>query len=752
MRTPPINPKVIATMPVLISAGVVTGTVYCYGWWASYLSPLILGILAGGLVDLDNGFSGRLKNIAFSMLTFAMSSLAVQITFTQPVLLVTTFTALAFIFTMFGAAGNRYRTIAFATLVVAVYTSLSHDANVKWYISTGLMLCGALLHSLASLLVYSVFPHRPVQENMATAYSALAKYLDTKADFFDPDETDFLEKKQIDLAMNNTQVITAFAACQNALFYRMKGQHRHPRTTKMLRYYFIAQDIHERISSSHVHYQAFAEQMKYSDLIFRIQRLLRLQAQACREFSGSLKTQTDYQYTPKLERATLGAEASLQHYANQPHHADENIAPYRVQRLLDNIMHVSHQFNHLGRQHQETDTQSSTMRDIKHRLWSPETGGLKGAWRRLQKQASLQSPVFRHAVRMAISVCLCSSFVYWMPEIRTDWLPFKLPQEDLHFGYWIVLTAVYVCQPNYSATQMRLIQRILGTVAGVLVGSILLSAFDLTLEVKLVLIVAMLSLFFLFRTNKHSFSTFFITIQAILGFSVAGHDMSHFIVPRVLDTIIGATIAGAAVYFLWPDWKYVALDKTSAAAIRSNGGFLKAVLNELQEYTQTDSLEYRQARRSSQDSAASLSSVLSDMSGDPEKFGSRLKDGFLLLKINYSLISYISALGAFRDKIQRDDDETQFLFPFFIAGQKIADLLSQINQLSSPDFQAAVIALQNDLEQLRPSSPQPVFAGETDNSTQNQVLWQQLLMISELLQPCYDALHRLNEPMTVQAA
>lgn len=751
MKTPPINPKIIATLPVLLSSGVVTATVYHFGWWGLYLSPLILGILAGGLADLDNGFTGRLKNILFSMITFAFSSLAVQATFNQPILLVTTFTALAFIFTMFGAAGNRYRTIAFATLVVAVYTALSHDNNLKWYMNTGLMLCGALLHSLASLLVHILFPYRPVQENMANAYAALARYLDNKADFFDPDEVDFLEQKQIDLAMNHTQVITAFAACQNALFYRMKGQHRHPRTSKMLRYYFIAQDVHERISSSHVHYQAFAEQMKHSDLIFRIQRLLRLQAQACRDFSGSLKTQTEYQYAAKLQRATTGAEHSLQNYAKQPH--DNAIAPYRVQRLLDNIMHVSRQFSHLGANDVESEEQkSSTMRDLKHRLWSPETGGFKGAWRALHKQATLESPVFRHAVRMAISVCLCCIFVYQIPNIPTDVLPFKLKlvDEQIHFGYWILLTAIYVCQPNYSATKKRLIQRILGTVAGVLVGAALLPLLNLTLKIKLILIVVMLSLFFLFRTNKHSFSTFFITIQAILGFSVAGYDVSAFFVPRVVDTVVGALISGAAVYFLWADWKYVGLDKTSAAAIRSNAGYLKAVLDELIQYSQIDSLEYRQARRLSQDRAASLSSVLSDMSGDPSKYGSRLQDGFLLLKINYSLISYIAALGAFRNKIQRDDDETVFMFPFFAAARKMVDLLNDVPTCTPDDFQAALIALQNDLEDLRPVAPAVEY--ENNNSAQNQVLWQQLVMMSELLQPCYDALHGLREQEHLQAA
>ena len=59
------------------------------------------------------------------------------------------------------------------------------------------------------------------------------------------------------------------------LFYRIRGQHRHPRTQRMLRYYFAAQDIHERANSTHFDYQQITEKLKNTDLIFRIQRFVR---------------------------------------------------------------------------------------------------------------------------------------------------------------------------------------------------------------------------------------------------------------------------------------------------------------------------------------------------------------------------------------------------------------------------------------------------------------------------------------------
>ena len=80
----------------------------------------------------------------------------------------------------------------------------------------------------------------------------------------------------------------------------MCGQHRHLRTVRMLRLYFIAQDVHERISSTHADYRELAESLKNTDLIFRIHRLLELQGQACRDVAESLRADRPYAYSQRF--------------------------------------------------------------------------------------------------------------------------------------------------------------------------------------------------------------------------------------------------------------------------------------------------------------------------------------------------------------------------------------------------------------------------------------------------------------------
>lgn len=717
MKTPAISSKYINTIPVIFSTSLVSAMVYFYGW-THYFSALILGIIAGGLVDLDNGLTGKLKNLFYTLLAFAVSSLSVQLTYNNPLYLTIALTSLAFVFTFSGAVGTRFRTISFGTLAVAVYTTLTHDPKAPLYLNSLLILIGTLCYSGSAVLVHIMFPHRPVQENMAAAYESLARYLDAKAELFDPDEAAHLEPLHIRLAMANTQVITAFNQVRAALFYRMRGQHRHPRTIRMLRYYFVAQDIHERSSSSHIHYQQFAEQMQFSDLIYRIRHLMQLQAASARAFAYSLRRNNEFQYDAKLERANQGAHRSLEHHLHSQ--TMDDMKTYRVARLLDNISHISHQFAHLANPNTDDLTQASD----KSRLQSPEISGFKGALGSLKHQANIQSPVFRHAVRMSLITVACCIIIHKIQG-------FHLNNNDLSLGFWILLTAIFVCQPNYSATKKRLIQRIIGTIAGVLVGTAL-PIFALTLTHKLIIASVATILFFYFRTNKHSYATFFITIQALMSFSIMGLDITSFVWTRISDTLIGTSLAGLATYFLWPDWQFISLDKTAKKAIHSNAGYLKAVLNELQ-HGISDDLRYRVARRASHDQAAALSSVLSDMSSEPEKHGQRLQEGFALLKINYSLISYISALGAYRDKMHNDN--SLFLAHFYLAAEQTADVLSHIADMSESDFQAAFMQLQTQLNELREH-----IAPHQDDQ-QDITLWQQLWMINELLPQCYQALH-----------
>ena len=144
-----------------------------------------------------------------------------------------------------------------------------------------------------------------------------------------------------------------------------------------------------------------------------------------------------------------------------------------------------------------------------------------------------------------------------------------------------------------------------------------------------------------------------------MGFDVGTSAIIHGWLTRSL----APPFHGFAVSYLWPDWKYLQLEKVSRQAIKSNAKYLLHIVSQLQ-FGKGDNLKYRIARRYAHEYAAALSATISNMNHEPKKYHAHLQAGFELLKINYSLLSYISTLGAYRSKMKRLQQSTFFLADF----------------------------------------------------------------------------------------
>ncbi len=106
-----------------------------------------------------------------------------------------------------------------------------------------------------------------------------------------------------DLALANGQLVTTLNQTKATLLTRLRGDRGQRSTRQTLHYYFAAQDIHERASSSHIQYQTLREHFRYSDVMFRFQRLLSMQSQACAQLSRAILLRVPYQHDSRFERA-----------------------------------------------------------------------------------------------------------------------------------------------------------------------------------------------------------------------------------------------------------------------------------------------------------------------------------------------------------------------------------------------------------------------------------------------------------------
>ncbi len=598
-------------------------------WWLGDVKltiPLTLGVVAGALADLDDRLAGRLRNLVITLICFFIASASVELLFPWPWLFAIGLMLSTSVFILLGGLGQRYATIAFGALLIAIYTMLGVSLYDQWYQQPVLLLLGAVWYNLLTLSGHLIFPIRPLQDNLARSYEQLAHYLELKSRLFDPDIEGDGQALLYDLALANGQLVTTLNQTKASLLTRLRGDRGQRGTRRTLHYYFVAQDIHERASSSHIQYADLREKFRYSDVMFRFQRLLSMQSQACHQLSQSILLRTPYQHDPRFERAFTHLDAALDRVQASGTSAEQMKA---LGFLLNNLRAIDAQLATI----ESEQALAMPGNDVENQLADDSLHGFSDMWLRLSRNFSPESALFRHAVRMSVVLCIGYAFI----QIT-----------GLNHGYWILLTSLFVCQPNYNATRHRLALRILGTLVGVAIGLPILY-FVPSLEGQLILIVITGVLFFAFRNVQYAHATMFITLLVLLCFNLLGEGF-EVALPRIIDTLIGCAIAWAAVSFIWPDWRFRNLPRVLDQAMNANCRYLDAILEQYHQ-GRDNRLAYRIARRDAYNRDAELASVVSNMSTEPRATAETREVAFRLLCLNHTFTSYISALGAHRERL-----------------------------------------------------------------------------------------------------
>jgi len=598
-------------------------------WWLHQIDwtiPLTLGVVAAALADLDDRLSGRLRNLLITLLCFCIASVSVELLFPHPLAFMAGLALSTWGFILLGALGQRYATIAFGALLIAVYTMLGIGLFSQWYMQPILLLVGALWYNLLTLFGHLMFPVRPVQEQLAGSYAQLAQYLEAKANLFDPDGDAQDDATLIRTAMVNSQLVAQLNLTKSTLQSRLRGDRGSRSTRRSLHYYFVAQDIHERASSSHLQYHLLRDDWRYNEILFRFQRLLNMQAQACRQLSQCILLRERWEHNPRFERAFDRLQTALERLQQ-----NEPDAPHLrpLFWLLRNLRAIDAQ---LGSIESEQSLASETPLSD-NRLSREGLSGWSDIRLRISRHMTPTSALFRHAVRMTTVLCIGYGFI----QIT-----------GLDRGYWILLTSLFVCQPNYNATRRRLALRIAGTLAGIAIGLPVLWLVPST-EGQLILIVVSGVLFFAFRQVQYAQATLFITLLVLLCFNLLGEGF-EVALPRIVDTLLGCALAWLAVAFIWPDWRFRQLPVVASRTLNANCRYLDAIMEQYHQ-GKDNRLAYRIARRDAHNADAELASVVSNMSGESRTHLKHKESAFQLLCLNHSFLSYISALGAHRDKL-----------------------------------------------------------------------------------------------------
>ncbi|AMS19006.1 hypothetical protein AYK59_02405 [Pseudomonas synxantha] len=666
------------------------------------LIPLFLGIIASALAETDDSWQGRLNALAVTLVCFSIAALSVELLFPYPWIFAIALALASFCLTMLGALGERYGAIASATLILSVYTMIGVDqrggAVTDFWHEPLLLVAGAAWYGVLSVLWQVLFSNQPVQQSLARLFRELGRYLKLKSSLFEPIRQLDVEARRLELAQQNGRVVAALNAAKEIILHRVGNGRPGSKVSRYLKLYFLAQDIHERASSSHYPYNALTEAFFHSDVLFRCQRLLRQQGKACQTLAESIQLRQPFIYDDSFAEALGDLNASLEHLRIQSNPAWRGLLR-SLRALAANLSTLDRLLGDASNPDALADATDSNLLDRAPR-------NLKEMWTRLRTQLTPTSLLFRHALRLSLALTIGYGTLHAIHASQ---------------GYWIILTTLFVCQPSYGATRRKLGQRIIGTAIGLTVAWALFDLFPNPVVQSMFAIAAGL-VFFINRTTRYTLATAAITLMVLFCFNQVGDGYGLFL-PRLFDTLLGSLIAGLAVFLFLPDWQGRRLNKVLANTLTCNSIYLRQIM---QQYAagKRDDLAYRLARRNAHNADAALSTTLANMLMEPGHFRKEADVGFRFLVLSHTLLSYLSGLGAHRET-QLPADVREHL----IDGAGHALALS-IDEIASGLANKQPIAIQSDAEEALAAEleqmPDEIDEGQRLVQTQLALICRQL--------------------------
>ncbi len=612
------------SLRVLVALGGSLALCWAQGWMQA-LIPLFLGVIASALAETDDSWQGRLVALLVTLGCFSAAAYTVELLFPYPWLFVAALALASFALTMLGALGERYATLGAATLILAIYSMIGVEqrgGGGGLGLQPLLLVAGAAWYGLLSVIWQALFAHQPLQHSLARLFRELGRYLKLKAALFEPLRQLDVEQRRLALAQQNGRVVAALNATKEVILHRVGNERPGAQVRPYLKLYFLAQDLHERASSSHYPYNELAEAFFHSDVLFRCQRLLRLHGEACQRLAEAIELGQPFEYRESCSQALDDLHASLQHLRVQSNPAWRQLLR-SLQALAGNLANLDRLLGSASNPDALAEEQDSSLLDR-----APQS--LQEVFERLRLQLTPTSLLFRHALRLAIALAAGYGVLHWIHPTQ---------------GYWILLTTVFVCQPNYGATRLKLVQRVAGTVLGLVLGWALFDLFPSAL-VQAFFAVAAGVAFFATRSSRYTLATAAITLLVLFCFNQVG-DGYGLIVPRLVDTLLGSLIAGLAVFLILPDWQGRRLNRMLASTLSCNSNYLRQII---QQYAsgKRDDLAYRLARRNAHNADAALSTTLGNMLMEPGHFRKEADIGLRFLVLSHTLLSYLSGLGAHR--------------------------------------------------------------------------------------------------------
>ncbi|MCQ4205540.1 FUSC family protein [Streptomyces longispororuber] len=208
--------------------------------------------------------------------------------------------------------------------------------------------------------------------------------------------------------------------------------------------------------------------------------------------------------------------------------------------------------------------------------------------RSVRRELRPDSPVFRHAVRLATVTVLGYLIATRLP---------------LGHGYWAPVAAVMVMRPDFHRTYARAVARLAGTLVGVALATGMVRALGPDARLFGVLAVVSAGLAYTLIRTGYAYSQCFTAAYVVFLLAMGGQAWEQTVPERVVLTLLGGALAMLA-YVVFPAWETPRLPGRLADWLAANGRYAAAVLRSYAEPTREHRADVRRAQLASRETGA----------------------------------------------------------------------------------------------------------------------------------------------------
>jgi uncharacterized membrane protein YccC len=341
--------------------------------------------------------------------------------------------------------------------------------------------------------------------------------------------------------------------------------------------------------------------------------------------------------------------------------------------------------------------------------------------KKLTENISFKSPIFKHSLRLALVVVIgyCIGIALKMQN-----------------PYWILITIIVIMRPSFGLTKSRSIQRVLGTLIGAAIATIVIL---LTQNTTVYAVIATVSLPFAFSFLQLNYrnAAVFITLNVIFLFAIFEPNILSVIQYRIIDTLIGASLSFLGMYFLLPSWQVENIHEYFCKAIDSNKLFMKEIALFYHKKGQI-STKYKLLRKEAFLNIAELNAVFQRLNQDPKSKQSDLSIIYEMIVFNNTFLSSLTSLGTFiRDN---KTSEAPAEFDIFIKNiclnlDQAINILENSNKATN-DLKVSIGEAENSYQQtfmqLSNKRDEEIALGEEHSIETGSLLKETLLVFEQL--------------------